>query len=99
MFQLRSNLIIIETILLAQPIERVRLPNALIKRNENTEFFITIVNQNAIPKIVTLKNIALGPFQNSTVNCLNEEFCDKLIDRNEIIKNNLPSYRLNDEEL
>lgn len=77
-FKLKCNLFNTDAILKAQEIEKVRIPNALVRVNSKGEFLTSVLNVNAIPKTITLENLELEPYQDVSVNnistCENVQF-------------------------
>lgn len=88
-----------DAIILAQEIEKVRIPNALVKINQNGEFLITVLNANAIPKIVHFNNLKFEPYI-SDINTLPAEksLLNLNVTRETEIANLLRTSHMNEEE-
>jgi RNase H-like domain found in reverse transcriptase/Reverse transcriptase (RNA-dependent DNA polymerase)/Integrase zinc binding domain/Integrase core domain len=88
-----------EAVLSAQEMDKVRLPNALVKINEKGEFLTSVINPHAIPKTINFQNLILEPINNFSINSFNENnVSSEIIDRTEIIKEMLRLDHLNNEE-
>ena len=100
-YKLKCNLANTDAILSAQENEKVRLPNALVRVDENGEFLTTIINPNAIPKFVDFSNLKLEPLQKfKSIFNFNTPNSDPhtQTDRTFEIKNQLRLDHLNEEE-
>ena len=88
-----------ELILVGQSIDKVRLPNALVKINEKGEFLTSVLNINAIPKTVNFSNLNFEPIikENTSIQTFNKENTSQFDRQNEII-NQLRTDHLNEEE-
>lgn len=96
--KLKCHLTNTEAILLATEVDKVRLPNAIVRINDKGEFITSILNANAVPKTVNLSNIKLEPIQNFSLNNIGEENSQTCVDRQYEIKTQLRLDHLNEEE-
>lgn len=99
--KLKCTLVNTDAILIAQEKEKVYLPNALVKVNQNGEFFTTAINANAIPKSVDFSDLKLEIIPNLqsifNFNSKNVGITDSY-DRKIQIQNSLRLEHLNEEE-
>jgi len=102
--KLKCNLANTSAILYAQEKDKVRLPNALVKVNEQGEFLTSVINANVINKTVEFSDIIIEPFvpeckNNELAYSLNpDNYTDQPQDRHALIKKQLRTDHLNDEE-
>lgn len=91
-----------EAILLAQCIDKVRLPNAIVKINQQGEFLTSVLNINMIPKTINFCDLKFEPLikENTSVRNFNKSNTSvpQVINRDEEIINQLRTEHMNVEE-
>ena len=99
-FKLKCDLSSTDAILFTQEKENVRLPNALIRINNNGEFLTSIINANAIPKTIDFSELSIEPLETTleTREAVLNINTSEPADRIQTIKNQLRTEHLNAEE-
>lgn len=98
-FKITCNISNTDTILSNQEIQKVRLPNTIVKINGKRELLTSLINANVIQRTIHFRNIKLEPIQNFLANNFNnQETKETEIDRNTEILNQLRLDCLNNKK-